>query len=180
MQTEKHDDILKRLKADDRKALQSIFTAYYPVVCQVIVRYVRDNNLTEDLAQEVFIRFWNKRHKIEINSSLEAYLKRMGVNEALAYLRSNKRFEADEFTLNSITETDESAEEQFLYGELKDHIKLAIDGLPPKCRVIFQMSRYDEMTYKEISETLGISIKTVENQMGKALRVLRANLKQYI
>lgn len=180
MQIEKQDDILARLKADDRNALQEIFNSYYPVVCKVIIRYVRDKSLTEDLAQEVFIRFWNKRHKIEINSSLGAYLKRMGVNEALGHLRSNKHFETDEFTLDSIKEVDESAEEQFLYGELKNHITTAINGLPPKCQTVFKMSRYDEMTYKEISAALGISIKTVENQMGKALRVLRSNLKQYI
>ena len=180
MQIEKQEDILERLKANDRNALQLIFKTYYPTVCKVIIRYVRDKSLTEDLAQEVFIRFWNKRHKIQINSSLGAYLNRMGVNEALAYLRSNKRFDVDEFTMDSIKETDESAEEQFLYGELKDHITAAINKLPPKCQAVFKMSRYDEMTYREISTELGISIKTVENQMGKALRVLRTSLKQYI
>lgn len=180
MQIEKQEEILAKLKNDDRNALQIVFKTYYPVVCKSILRYVRDPNLSEDLAQEVFIRFWNKRHKIQINSSLGAYLKRMGINEALAHLRSNKHFDMDEFTLESLKETDESAEEQFLYGELKEHITDAINQLPPKCQAVFKMSRYDEMTYREISTNLGISIKTVENQMGKALRVLRASLKQYI
>ena len=180
MPDEKLEHILTRLRSDDRSALQHIFQLCYPIVVKAIHRFIQDRNLVEDLSQEVFLRFWNKRHQIQVKSSLQAYLRRMAINEALGYLRSKKNHSTDEFTLESIKETDSSAEEQYLYGELKDNINQAIDSLPPKCKIIFKMSRFDEMTYKEIAEALGISIKTVENQMGKALRLLRGKLKSYL
>ena len=73
-----------------------------------------------------------------------------------------------------------TAEDTYLDNELEDKIKTAINTLPPKCRMVFQLSRYEELSYKEIAEKMEISVKTVENQMGKALRVLRAQMKGYL
>lgn len=145
-------------------------------------RIVRDQATVEDLAQNVFIRFWEKRHSINITSSLGAYLNRMGINEALGYLRKNKRYEIEELTPQTriANDTVDSSEQTYLYNELQNQVKQAIDKLPPRCRLVFQLSRYEELTYKEIAAKLDISVKTVENQMGKALKVLRAELKNYI
>ena len=104
----------------------------------------------------------------------------MAVNEALAYLRSNKRFQQEEFSMDVVTGEDASAEEQYLHSELQERVTAAIDSLPPKCRTIFQLSRFEELTYREIAERLDISVKTVENQMSKALKVLRVKLKNYL
>lgn len=143
-------------------------------------RFIRDKSTVEDLAQNVFIRFWEKRHKINITSSIRAYLNRMAINEAIGYLRKNKKWDIEEITPNTPTSAAYSVEEQYLQSELEVKIRQAIDSLPPKCRAIFQMSRFDDLTYREIAEKLGISIKTVENQMGKALRVLRKKMKGYL
>lgn len=144
-------------------------------------RIVRDQATVEDLAQNVFIRFWEKRHQINITSSVGAYLNRMGVNEALAYLRKNKRYSIEELTPQTRSgDTVDSSEQTYLHTELQEQIKTAIETLPPRCRLVFQLSRYEELTYKEIAEKLEISVKTVENQMGKALRVLREELKGYL
>lgn len=180
MHLEKLDDILTRLRADDKTVLKELFQAYYTPVCNAIHRFIRDKNLVEDLAQEVFLRFWDKRQKINITSSVKAYLHRMAVNEALAHLRKNKRYHEEEFTADISSGEEVGAEEQYLYTELEDNIKAAIDSLPPKCRAVFQLSRYEELTYKEIAERMEISVKTVENQMGKALKVLRQKLKSYL
>ncbi len=180
MPDEKLEHILHRLRSDDKGALKQVFQMCYPIVVKSIHRFIQDRNLVEDLSQEVFMRFWTKRHQINVTTSLPAYLRRMAINEALGYLRSKKNHSTDEFTLDSITETDAGAEQQYLYNELQDNITSAIDTLPPKCKIIFKMSRFDDMTYREIADALNISIKTVENQMGKALRLLRGKLKSYL
>ncbi|MCI4648844.1 RNA polymerase sigma-70 factor [Phaeodactylibacter sp.] len=173
-------NLLSRLKADDRMALQHLFEDHYEMVCQSIYRFVPDASTAEDLAQEVFLRFWEKRHKIEINSSLGAYIRRMAINEGLGYLRRNKRWEQEAFEPGHEPGVDDSAEEQFLHEEMQANVTAAINQLPPKCRTVFQLSRYEELTYKEIAEQMDISVKTVENQMGKALRVLREKLQHYL
>jgi len=180
MSNTEEQDLLRRLKANERQALQQLFEQHYPMVCQSVFRFVSDQGTAEDLAQEVFLRFWEKRHSIEITSSLPAYLRRMAINEGLGYLRKAKRWEQDEFEPSQRNGSDYSTEEQYLYGELKDNITQAINTLPPKCRTVFQLSRFEELTYQEIADQMGISIKTVENQMGKALKVLRKRLQQYL
>lgn len=174
------EDIIKRLKADDRTALKELFDAQYLQVCRVISRLVRDKATTEDLAQEVFIRFWNKRHSINITSSIPAYIRRMATNEALGYLRSKKNFDSDENVLLQTNDPAQNVEQQLLQGELEGNIKSAINELPPKCRTVFILSRFEDLTYAEIAERMEISVKTVENQMGRALRLLRQKLKSYL
>jgi RNA polymerase sigma-70 factor (ECF subfamily) len=180
MPDEKTDDILTRLRADDKAAFKELFQEYYLFVCKTIHRFIRDRSTVEDLAQEVFIRFWDKRQQIDINSSLSAYIRRMAINEALAYLRRNKRLDDREMTPDLVPGTSDSAEEQFLHQELETRVRNAINGLPPRCRTVFQLSRYEELTYQEIADQMEISIKTVENQMGKALRILREQLRSYL
>jgi RNA polymerase sigma-70 factor (ECF subfamily) len=179
MQIERINEQLDRLQAGDKRALQEIFQAYYPKVCQTILRLVKEPATAEDLAQEVFFRFWQKREKIQINSSVEAYLRRMAVNEGLGYLRSRKYF-PEEIENQTHLSSGSNAEEQYLHTELEANIHQAIDGLPPKCREVFQLSRFEELTYQEIANAMGISIKTVENQMGKALKILRGHLSRYL
>lgn len=178
--TSPHDDLLARLKSGERDALRQLFEAQYERVCQAIYRLVPDRSTSEDLAQEVFLRFWDKRERITITSSLPAYLRRMAINEALGYLRRQKRWEQDEPSLDTLAGTEASAEEQYLDAELKAQLNTAINELPPKCRAVFQLSRHEGLAYKEIAEQMGISIKTVENQMGKALRVLRQRMSGYL
>ena len=172
-------DVLARLKSNDRLALKELFQLYYGMVCKTIRRFIHDDALCEDLAQEVFLRFWEKRNQLEISSSLEGYLRRMAVNEALAYLRRRKYFE-EEITPSTPAETLPSGEEHLLHSELESNIRSAIDTLPPKCKTVFQLSRFEELTYQEIADHMGISIKTVENQMGKALKIIREKLSGYL
>ena len=172
-------DTVSRLRKSDKAVLRELFELHYNSICAAMFRYIKDRALVEDLAQNVFIRFWEKRQQIEINSSIAAYLRRMAINEALGHIRKQKYFE-EELDPNLNTKLDQSVEEQYLHGELQDNITKAIDSLPPKCRLVFQMSRYEELSYREIAERLEISIKTVENQMSKALKILRAKLKGYL
>ena len=88
-----NDQLLARLRADDHSAMQLIFKQHYTDACRVIYKYVKDQNTAKDIAQEVFIKFWQKRNSINIQSSMKAYLRRMSVNEAISYLRRQKYFD---------------------------------------------------------------------------------------
>ena len=174
------ENLTARLQTDDKTVLKELFEAHYPAVCAAVHRFTGERGVTEDLAQQVFIRFWEKRRQINITTSPGAYLHRMAVNEALAWLRSCKNQQAEEITPATPLAPSTDGEEAFLQNELQEQIHRAIGTLPPRCRAVFQLSRFEEMTYQEIADRLEISIKTVEHQMGKALRVLREQLKFYL
>lgn len=180
MSKENLSEILEKLQSDDQTILKSLFQEYYLPVCKSIYRFVKDKSTTEDIAQDVFIKFWEKRKKLNITSLVAAYLHRMGINEAISYLRRHKHFKSEEVIEYSVPNNIGSGESKLLQSELQDNVNKAIDSLPPKCRAIFQLSRYEELTYKEIAIKLDISVKTVENQMGRALRILRIKLRGYL
>jgi RNA polymerase sigma-70 factor (ECF subfamily) len=173
-------DLTTRLRSDDKTVLKEVFETHYGAVCAAIHRFAGDRGVTEDLAQQVFIRFWEKRHQIEISTSPGAYLHRMAVNEALAWLRSKKNQLPEEITPATPFTPEVDGEKVLLHNELQEQIHQAIDNLPPRCRSVFQLSRFEEKSYQEIAEEMEISVKTVEHQMGKALRVLREQLKPYL
>ena len=179
MSNEKTIHILQRLRANDREALRLLFQEHYASVCKAIFRYVKERATIEDLAQDVFMKIWEKRQSINVNTSFDAYLYRMAVNESISYLRKqqrqNQKKEAYPLAFTAIDSP--STEDQYLHTELDQRIKHAINSLPPRCQVIFKLSRYEELSYREIAEKLELSIKTVENQMGKALRILRIQIK---
>ena len=177
MTEEQQLELLNRLRSNDRDALQLLFRQYYALVCHAIHRYIKDPQLVEDIAQDLFIKLWEKRDRIKVNSSFKAYLHRMAVNESIDYLRKIKRQEQKANQPQAVANLQmPSAEDQYLHAELQQRITYSINSLPPRCQLIFKLSRYEEMTYQQIADKLEISIKTVENQMGKALKLLRSQL----
>lgn len=139
-----------------------------------------DQNIAEDLAQEVFFDLWRKRDKLNIKTSLKAYLRRAAVNKTLNYIRDKKINFEEEDKIPDLDNEQTSVIQKMSADELQVKITAAIDSLPERCRIIFSLSRYEEMTYKEIAQKLDISIKTVENQISKALSILRVALGDYI
>ncbi|MCB9283123.1 MAG: RNA polymerase sigma-70 factor [Lewinellaceae bacterium] len=171
-------DIQHRLRADDSSALQELFRVHYTAICRTLYRLVQDSHLAQDLAQNVFIRVWEKRMQLEVHTSWGAYLNQMAVREGLAHLRKVHRIDVrEEIPDQADTHT---AEDDALHGDLHTHYHQALDSLPPQCRTVFQLSRQEGLTYPDIAKEMGISVKTVENQMGKALRILREQLKEFI
>lgn len=160
-------------------AFELIFRQHYPFVCNVIFRYVPDRSKVEDIAQELFAELWQKRDNLHIHTSLGAYLRRMAISRALNYLRDTRKYNTDELdqeaeTIRDLTYQAPSALQQLEEEDIKKRLDTAIHSLPEKCRVVFIMSRYEELSYAEISQELNISVKTVENQIGKALKILRS------
>ncbi len=172
-------EILGKLQTDGERAMHLMYQQYYSMLSLKALRYVKKEEVAEDLVQELFVDIWKRRDNFNITSSLSGYLQRSIVNRSLNWIRSNKIIheEIEEQTLNRV---DESKADKTLEGEeLEDFINSVIDSLPEKCRLVFVMSRFDQLSYKEIGTKLDISVKTVENQISKALKILRANLEKY-
>ena len=142
---------------------------------------VQDQHVAEDIVQEVFFNFWNKRETYQINTSFKSYLFKAGINAALNHLKKSKRWTPLENEYGMVAEpTLDATSQDYDEQELEHIISTTIEQLPPACRSMFVMSRYEEMSYKEIAEATNTSVKTVENQIGKALKVLRSALGSYL
>jgi RNA polymerase sigma-70 factor (ECF subfamily) len=142
---------------------------------------VPDEDTCQDLAQEVFVELWRKRSDLDIHTSLRAYLRRAAVNRALNYLKTNKHFvsEASEHFAH-VTDTSARDISRKLEQEaLEDALHAAIETLPEKCRAVFSLSRFEQMSHREIADQLGISVKTIENQITKAMKILREALLRH-
>jgi RNA polymerase sigma-70 factor (family 1) len=163
------------IKSDNelKQSFRKLFQAYYDPLCQVAYKYLNNASETEDVVQGVFSQLWSKRHQIEWGDKLVHYLYKSVKNNAIDNLRRKKnQFEYDQDKMEEIPDNTpiESEITESLQIQL---IKLGINKLPPRCREIFTMQKMSGMTYQEIADELGISIKTVENQMVKALSFLR-------
>jgi RNA polymerase sigma-70 factor (ECF subfamily) len=172
-------DLLRRLSDDDEAAMEVLFKRHYSLVSYAIYNLVKDPQTTEDLAQEVFMEIWKRRDSLVINTSLKAYLRRSAVNKTLNYLRDKKNWrneELSEIQFNLSAEPGKTLETT----ELEKIVGQAIEQLPERCQLIFKLSRVEEKSYQEIADKLGISVKTVENQIVKALRMLRDALRPYM
>ncbi|MFZ1749064.1 MAG: RNA polymerase sigma-70 factor [Saprospiraceae bacterium] len=163
-------------KSKPEEALEKIYASYYSHLCNQVYLIIHDENTAEDIVQDVFFEVWKKKDTININQSLVGYLKRACRNRTLNHIRDNKsRWEGDS-QLVEIYDSSYSTVELMSAEELDLSIQRIIEELPERCGIIFALSRYEEMSYIEIASELDISIKTVENQISKALKILRENL----
>jgi len=177
-QTDK--EILELLPVNGDQAMKLMFKKYYTFLTRVLIRVIKNENTVEDLAQDVFLDVWRKRDTINIKTSLKAYLRRAAVNKALNYIRDRKiRWEDEENHPEMISKL-VGANQLLEAEELQTLIDQSIDQLPDRCRLVFSLSRFEDMTYQEIADKLEISKKTVENQVSKALKLLRISLGNYL
>lgn len=157
------------------------FRLLYYEFCHPLIKYtyfiVKDIELSEDIVQEVFYKVWENRHKLNPKKSVKSYLYEIAKNEALMALR--KKSNQDRYRNKQEDEPlTGSPEDIYLANELNSKYDIILFSLPEKCRVIFCMSRIEKMTYQEIADTLSLSIKTVETQIGRALTIFRKKLSQ--
>ena len=171
-------ELITSLQNGDESAMDLLFRRHYKSICRSVYRILKDNNLAEDIAQEVFLGLWKKRDKLKITTSVQAYLKRTAVNKSLNFIRDQKIKFDDEEKMPVQYNNQSTSQQKLEADDLQNLINDSIDLLPEKCRLVFTLSRFEEMTYQEIANELNISIKTVENQISKALKFLRKALKQ--
>ena len=173
-------DLLERLKSGDQAAFDTIFRAHYAHLVAFGQSMLHDRGAAEDVAQEVMLELWRRRDSIAISESLRAYLLRATRNRSLNQLRHAgvaKRAEPQIAGEESVNATGAA---QLVASELRTALAEAVAELPPACREVFTLSRGQGLRYAEIASTLGISVKTVESQMGKALKHLRNRLAAWL
>jgi len=169
--------LLERLKADDRKVFTMLFEYYYTGLVIFADRYMHDTELAEDIVQSVFVRLWENRHAIK-SSSIRYYLANSVKNNCIDVVR--KKETQGKYVQRQMNQTTDHGEDFWAESELKHMIETAISDLPPRCREIFILSRYEGLKSHEIAEKLQLSQRTVENQITKALKILRKELKDYL
>lgn len=175
------EDILLMLNSNEERAISVLFDSFYEYLCNVVYRVVNDRGFSEDIVQEIFFDLWRKRDKIQIHISLRAYLRKAAVNRSLNHIRKQRmKFEEDEDVVSEIRAQDVDGQMELEKDELQSRIFQIIETLPPKCKIVFSLSRFENMSYQEIADELEISIKTVENQISKALRILRTAVQPYL
>ena len=171
---ETDQQLFTRLRAGEAPALDELFRRYYTDLCRVALRFVNNEQEAEDIVQELFVSIWEKREKQRDDlESVGPYLRRATRNRSLNFLRDRKRIPVDDGEVPLTIATPDQADDALERDELRQQIHGAIDSLPERCRLVFVMSKIEDMSHKEIAGALDISPKTVENQMTRAYRYLR-------
>ena len=158
-----------------------LFKTQYSGLCSYANSFLKDLDASEEVVQEVMLKVWTSRKTLVIDSSVRSYLYRAVRNGSVNVLKHLKiRDEYRSYRESEHEGSYQSHEDNMVVAELEQKIRQAIDNLPLERRKVFALSRYDGLTYPQIAEKLGISVKTVENQMGKALKSLREELADYL
>jgi RNA polymerase sigma-70 factor (ECF subfamily) len=174
-------DIVDGIVEGDEMAFEGLFKSHFAELTVYATRFVEDMENAEEIVQDIFFNLWNNRLKLNINTSIKAYLYTTVRNTCLNLIKHKKVESKYREHFSRQLHEDELQPEDWMDGnELQDKITATIEKLPPERKKVFMMSRFDNLKYKEIAEKLEISVKTVENQMGKALKFLREELKEFL
>ncbi len=166
-------------KMFNQKDLEQLFRVFFTPLCQFARKYTNDLDSAREIVHDVFVTLWEKRQEIDTDKQIKSYLFTSVYNRSLNYIRDNKKFDKN-IELSELTKTvDESKKVEDMMDSvvLNARIQQALQKLPEKCREVFILSRFKELKYAEIAQKLEISVKTVEAQMTKALKILREELK---
>ena len=171
--------IIEGLKNKDKAVFDFVFGYYYTGLCAYTRRTVNDKDVAEDLVQDFFVRLWIDSSKIEITTSIKSYFFTSVKNRALNHLKHLKIKEKfDSRAMNGSNE--EYNNWELTEPELTDLIEKGMQKLPPRCREIFMLSRFEGKDNGKIAEMFGISKRTVEIQISNALKILRTALSDYL
>jgi len=170
--------IFEELKKGSGQAFEQLFKRYYQALCSYATQLLQDHDVAEEIVQDFFVKFWEKRNSITIETSLKNYLFRSVKNLSLNRIKHEKiKIQHAQHVIAEAEFTDH--DDQFLEVDLRKDIEESIAALPEKRREIFRLSREEGLKYREIAEKLNLSVKTVETQMGLAIKSLREKLKKY-
>ena len=172
--------LIDKMKGGDRGSFNQIFRRYYSPLTRFCVRFVGDGDQAAEIVQDLFVKLWANREKLTFNTSFESYMLRSVRNSAITYINKershadiNERIYTDESDANDPSETLQSNNLEVSYQKI-------LSTMPEKRREVFLASRFDGLKYAEISEKLGISVKTVEAHMSAAIKQLREGLKDFV
>lgn len=173
--------IIESLRNSEEQIFEQVFRYYYERLCNYACNMLNDMDEAEEIVQQTFLTIWEKRFVMNINTSFKAYIYRAVQNACLNKFKKEKvrRLYAEDH-VKVTSPVYEHTAESVIRMELEGQLQAAIESLPEQCRLVFKLNRFEEMKYAEIADHLGISVKTVENHIGKALRILREKLKDYL
>lgn len=174
-------DIAAAIQAGDELAFEQAFRQYYERLCGYANSLLHDLDEAEEAVQSVFFKLWERRESFDIQTSLKSYLYRAVHNRCLNRAKHEKVKRVYEgYNAEQLRQNPAQATDLAMQNELQGRIETAVASLPEQCRAVFTLSRYEGLKYQEIADQMGISVKTVENQMTKALKVLRTHLADYV
>jgi RNA polymerase sigma-70 factor, ECF subfamily len=173
--------LIQKIQRGDKQAFEEIFRSLYTPLSAYAYRFLEDIDEAEEVVQDLFFNLWEKRERLRIEDSIKAYLYRAVRNTCINKTKHEKIKQAyANVNIRQINEEEKRVLDNLEAGELAELIERAIAEMPSERKKIFLMSREEGLKYKEIAGQLGISVKTVENQMGKALQHMREYLKSYL
>jgi RNA polymerase sigma-70 factor (ECF subfamily) len=172
-------EIIGRIRKGDVGQFELLFRSSYVSLVRYAKTLIKDHDTAEEIVQDLFFRLWQDKEKLNIESSLNGYLFRSVHNKCLHYIEHNRVVERHaEDILNRQAEIQESPSDILNYKELQEKVARILERLPERCGKIFTMSRFEGLKYNEIAEKLSVSVKTVEANMGRALKEFRKELTQ--
>lgn len=174
------NELVKAIKEDSSQAFEELFNKLYPSLVNHAIRFVKEKEFAEEIVQDSFVAFWNKRKELMITTSLSGYLYQIVRNRCLNYLKSKNYKDMQLLTQEMYVESSQdSISESLDEHDLVKIIDAAIQSLPEKTHLFFNLSREEDLSYKEIGEKLSVSVKTVEYHVSRALKVIRKALEQH-
>jgi RNA polymerase sigma-70 factor (ECF subfamily) len=174
-------DTIEALRKGNHLAFEQLFDSCYEPLCRYAYSILRDINDAEDVVQKTFCKLWDQREMLNIQSSVNSYLYRIVHNDCLNTIhQQTNRQEHNLKYISTMNTNVNSTIEHIESSDLQKAIDLALAGLPPQCRRVFEMSRIEQLSYAEIAGQLNISTNTVENHISKALKLLRVELKDFL
>lgn len=163
------------------KIFKDLFEEYFIPLSHYALKYVKDLDTAKEIVHNVFLNLWEKREEIDVNKPLKPYLYTSTYNRCLNYIRDNKKFNKDELSISFLEQHGNHEDhDKLVEQEVQHKIDEALAQLPGKCKEIFMLNRFQSLKYSEIAEQLDVSVKTVEAQMSKALKILRKELAEYL
>ena len=172
-------ELVEKIRGGDQFAFKELFKRRYAGLCRFAYRFIPSTDEVEDIVEAVFEKLWLNRERLDSSKSIEAYLFKAVKNQVYDNLKGRTR---NFVPLGEDRVDDDSASDpvkELINRDLAIALRDAIESLPRRCKMVFTLSRQEHLTYSEIGETLGISVKTVENQMARAFRLLRKQLKDF-
>ena len=170
------EEWVRKIRGGDGEAFEALFRAFCQPLIDFACRYVRDTAVAEGLVQDVFVAIWSNRSQLNPALNVKSYLYTAVKNQALKHLRHLDVERRSEGEVALTFPRQKTPEDERRAEEIATAVHQAVDALPEKTRMVFSMNRFDHLTYAEIAQIQGISIKTVETQMGRALKFLRDRL----
>lgn len=171
---------IQRLKEGDIRSFDFLFSKYYKDLVLFCNVFLKDQSHSEDIVQDIFVRLWENRENLRIESSLKGYLMTSAKNNCFEELKHQEVVRNhQDYVMYRNDVLDYDTEHYMLYTELNDRLQEAMQKLPEDMRIIFEMNRFKNLKYREIAEKLNVSVRTVENKISKTLELLRKQLNVF-